>query len=284
MHSDKRLGKLFVVATPIGNLKDITLRALETLREVPIIACEDTRRALKLLNYYEIKGKKLIPYHEHNEERQAERLLSLLKEGKDVALISDAGTPAISDPGYRLVSLARREGIPVYPVPGASAVIAALSASGLPSDKFLFYGFLPRKEKGLKDALAEISRYPFTVVAYESPHRILKSLRVMEESLKDRKVGVYREITKVNEEFLLGTPKELLEKLERRGEIKGEIVLIFPPQEEQTIGGKGLEETLEKLKERGLSLKEAVKEAKKELNLPKREIYKAALKVFKSPQ
>lgn len=280
MHSGKGLGELYVVATPIGNLKDITLRALDVLREVPVIACEDTRRLLKLLNHFEIKGKKLIAYHEHNEEEAAERIVNLLKEGIDVALVSDAGTPTISDPGYRLVKRARDEGIKVVPVPGPSAVIAALSASGFPTDKFLFYGFLPRKEGKLKEALKEIISYPFTVVAYESPHRLERTLKALGELNQDVEIGLFREITKLNEEFLTGRPLELLRELKEKGKLKGEIVLLFPPG---SGGGEeaSAEELLELLKGKGYSMKEAVKEVKERLGLPKREVYSLALKVFK---
>jgi len=281
MRSGEGLGELFIVATPIGNLKDITLRALEVLRDVPAIACEDTRRVLKLLNHYKIGGKKLISYHEHNEKEAAEKIVNLLKEGVSVALVSDAGTPTISDPGYRLVKRAREEGIKVVPIPGASAVIAALSASGLPTDKFLFYGFLPRKEGKLREALKEIASYPFTVVAYEAPHRLERSLKVFGELYPEAQIGVYREITKLNEELLTGKPLEILKELKEKGKLKGEIVLLFPPQREREVKGADVGELLKELKEKGYSMKEAVKEVKERLNLPKREVYKEALEIFK---
>ena len=280
MHSGKGLGELYVVATPIGNLKDITLRALEVLKEVPVIACEDTRRALKLLSHFQISGKKLIPYHEHNEKESAEKVVKLLKDGTSVALISDAGTPTISDPGYRLVRKAWEEGIRVVPVPGPSAVIAALSASGLPTDKFLFFGFLPRKEAKLKEALKEIVSYPFTVVAYESPHRVERTLEVLSEVSPDRPIVVARELTKLNEEFIRGKPEEVLKKLVEGGKVKGEFVLLFPPSKEEKRE-INVEELLSELKREGLSMKEAVKKLREELKLPKREVYSKALKVFK---
>jgi len=282
MRGGERLGELFVVATPIGNLKDITLRALEVLKEVPVIACEDTRRALKLLNHYGIAGKKLISYHEHNEKEAAERILGLLKEGVSVALISDAGTPTISDPGYRLVKRAVEEGVRVVPVPGPSAVVTALSACGLPTDRFLFYGFLPRKEGKLKEALEEILSYPFTVVAYESPHRIERTLELLSGISPHRELVVARELTKLNEEFLTGAPGELLEELRRKGKIKGEFVLLFPPfRGEERSGELEVERALKELKEKGYSVKEAVKEVRERFNLPKREVYSRALKIFK---
>jgi len=282
MRGGKGLGELFVVATPIGNLKDFTLRALEVLKEVPVIACEDTRRTLKLLSHYGIEGKKLVAYHEHNEREAAERIVNLLKEGLSVALVSDAGTPTISDPGYRLVKRAREEGIKVVPVPGPSAVVAALSASGLPTDKFLFYGFLPRKEGRLKEALKEVASYPFTVVAYESPHRLERTLEVMGELYPEGEVGVYREITKLNEEFLFGKPLEVLKELKRGEKLKGEVVLLFPPEFGEEVKEEvNLEELLRELKEKGYPMKEAVREVKERFKLPKREVYKEALKIFK---
>ena len=283
MRGSEGLGELYVVATPIGNLKDITLRALEVLKEVPVIACEDTRRTLKLLSHYGIEGKKLIAYHEHNEREAEERIVNLLKEGLSVALVSDAGTPTISDPGYRLVKRAREEGIKVVPLPGPSAVVAALSASGLPTDRFLFYGFLPRKEGKLKEALKEIASYPFTVVAYEAPHRLKRTLEVLGELYPEAEVGVYRELTKLNEEFLFGKPSEVLKELKEEGKLRGEIVLLFPPE----FGGEEGEvevspaELLRELKEKGYSMKEAVKEVKERLSLPKREVYRQALEIFK---
>ncbi|WP_456455453.1 16S rRNA (cytidine(1402)-2'-O)-methyltransferase [Thermovibrio sp.] len=280
MHSSKGIGTLYVVSTPIGNLKDITLRALEVLKAVPVIACEDTRQTLKLLSHYGIQGKRLIPYHEHNEREASQKLITLLKEGNSVALVSDAGTPTISDPGYRLVKLCRKEGIKVVPVPGATAFVAALSASGFPTDKFLFYGFLPRKEGKLTEALKEISSLPYTVVSYESPHRLERTLELIDSLFPDWEVGVYKEITKVNEEFFKGRAKELLKELKEKGKLKGEFVLIFPPYGKEP-SAESVEEFLLSLKEEGYSLKEAVKAAKERFKLPKRELYSIALKLFK---
>ena len=280
MHSGKGIGTLYVVATPIGNLKDITLRALEVLRKVSVVACEDTRQTLKLLSHYGIKGKKLVPYHEHNEKEASRKLISLLKEGNDVALVSDAGTPTISDPGYRLVKLSREEGIKVVPVPGVSAFVAALSASGFPTDKFLFYGFLPRKEGKLKEALNEISSFPYTVVAYESPHRLERTLVLLNSLFPDWEIGLYKEITKLNEEFLKGKAGELLKELKEKGKLKGEFVLIFPPYGKSSLS-EGVEDFLLSLREEGYSLKEAVKLARERFKLPKRELYSLALKLFR---
>ncbi len=268
-------GTLYVVATPIGNLKDITLRALETLKNADIIAAEDTRRTKELLSAFNITGKKLISYHEHNEEEAAEKIINLLKAGNSICLVSDAGTPAISDPGFRVVKKAREENIKVVPIPGASAVIAALSASGFPSDKFLFYGFLPKKKKKRDEALTEIMQMPWTVVAYESPHRIEETLKAIHNLNPEKKIAVYREITKLHEEFLTGTAKEILKRLTP----KGEIVILFYPQKEEIIKIEP-EELLKKFREEGKTLKEAVKKTCQITGLKKNEIYKKALEIF----
>ncbi|ADY73632.1 Ribosomal RNA small subunit methyltransferase I [Desulfurobacterium thermolithotrophum DSM 11699] len=282
MHSSERIGKLYIVATPIGNLEDITFRALKVLKEVDLIACEDTRRTIKLLNYYKIPVKKLVPYHEHNERKVSKKLIKELLSGKDIALVSDAGTPCISDPGYRIVSLAREKKIDVIPIPGASAVIAALSASGFPTDRFLFVGFLPKKELQLKKTIKEISKLPYTVVAYESPHRLEKTLKILKEMIPEKKIGIYREITKLNEEFLEGNPGKLLNELTLEDKLKGEFVLLFYPskEEKENENEKSLDEILLQLKEEGNSLKTTVKEACQRTGLPKNEVYKRALELF----
>ncbi len=219
------MGKLFVIPTPIGNLKDITLRALEVLREVNYIACEDTRRTKILLNHYEIKGKKLISYYEPKEEKQIPRILKIL-EKEDVALVSDAGTPAVSDPGYRLIRRCIEEGVEVEVLPGPSAVITALVGSGLPTDRFVFLGFPPKK--GTKGFFEELKACEDTTfVLFESPKRILKTLSLMGEVFGDVEVCVARELTKIHEEYLRGTLSDVLGELEGRKSIKGEVVLIF---------------------------------------------------------
>ncbi len=278
MHSGKGVGTLYVVATPIGNLEDITLRAIRVLKEVDLIVCEDTRRTRKLLSHLKIEGKRLIPYHEHNEREQTGRVLSLLKEGQSVALVSDAGTPCISDPGFRLVRGAREEGIPVVPIPGASAVIAALSASGFPTDKFFFGGFLPRKEKALKEELLEAFGRPYTSIYYESPHRLERTLGVIADMFPDRELGVYREITKMNEEFLTGKADEILRELLSEGKLRGEIVILIPPGEKEPKSD--LDAVLRELLSKGFSVKEASKEAARLTGLPKREIYRRALELL----
>jgi len=220
------MGKLYVVATPIGNLKDITLRALEVLREVNFIACEDTRRTLILLNHYNIKDKKLISYYEPKESAQVPKVLKLL-EKEDVALVSDAGMPSISDPGYRLIKACVEKGIPVEVIPGPSAVLTALVGSGLPTDRFAFLGFLPRK--GLEKFFEEVKTYAdTTLIAFESPNRLVKSLQDMEKVYGGEvQVCVARELTKVHEEYIRGKLKDVLEDLQKRPEIKGEVVLLW---------------------------------------------------------
>ncbi|MFN4319875.1 MAG: 16S rRNA (cytidine(1402)-2'-O)-methyltransferase [Aquificaceae bacterium] len=220
------MGKLYVVATPIGNLKDITLRALEVLKEVNFIACEDTRRTLILLNHYNIKDKKLISYYEPKESVQVPKVLKLL-EKEDVALVSDAGMPSISDPGYRLIKACVEKGIPVEVIPGPSAVLTALVGSGLPTDRFAFLGFLPRK--GLEKFFEEVKTYTdTTLIAFESPNRLFKSLQDMEKVYGgDVQVCVARELTKVHEEYIRGKLKDVLENLQKRPEIKGEVVLLW---------------------------------------------------------
>ena len=214
------MGTLYLVATPIGNLDDMTLRAVHVLESVPLIAAEDTRHTLKLLNHFGL-GRPLISLHAHNEVRQLRTILDRLEE-HDVALVSDAGTPALSDPGVRLVSAAVAAGYPVVPVPGPSAVLAALVSSGLPTNQFTFLGFLPRKRGELERMLRDAGEAKRTFVCFESPHRLLKTLAIMHSVLGPRSLVVAREITKVHEEFLRGTPATLLEHFEKtppRGEL-----------------------------------------------------------------
>jgi 16S rRNA (cytidine1402-2'-O)-methyltransferase len=223
---------LYVVGTPIGNLEDITLRALRILREVDLIACEDTRQTQKLLNHYQIR-KRTVSYHEHNEMTRAAELIVEMEQGDSIALVTDAGTPAISDPGCRLISLAIRHHFPVVPVPGASAFLAALVASGLPSDSFRFSAFLPAKRGPRQAALERVKESPRTQIFYEAPHRILDTLEDVVEVLgPSRHVVIAREVTKVHEEFLRGPAVELLEQLRARGELKGEITLLVGKAED----------------------------------------------------
>jgi 16S rRNA (cytidine1402-2'-O)-methyltransferase len=220
------MGKLYVVGTPIGNLKDITFRAIEVLQSVNFIACEDTRRTSILLNHYKIEGKKLLSYYEPKESVQVPKIIKLL-EKEDVALVTDAGTPSISDPGYKLIRACIEKGIPVEVIPGPSAVITALVGSGLPTDRFTFVGFLPKK--GLNNFLEELKAYKdSTIIAFESPNRVLKSLEAIKETYGDNTtVCVARELTKLHEEYIRGRVVEVLEELNKRGEIKGEIVILW---------------------------------------------------------
>ena len=217
-------GKLFVVGTPIGNLEDITLRAIRILKEVDLIACEDTRRTQTLLNHFQIHTP-TVAYHDHNEMTRAPELVIQMEEGNSIALVTDAGMPVVSDPGFRLVHLAVRHNIPVVPVPGASAFVAALAACGLPVDRFRFLGFLPSKRAQRRSALEEQKPAPKTLVFYEAPHRILEMLKDVREILGDREVVLAREVTKVHEEFLRGTASALLARAKGRT-LKGEFTVL----------------------------------------------------------
>jgi len=220
------MGKLYVVGTPIGNLKDITFRAIEVLQSVNFIACEDTRRTSILLNHYKIEGKKLLSYYEPKESVQVPKIIKLL-EKEDVALVTDAGMPSISDPGYKLIRACIEKGIPVEVIPGPSAVLTALVGSGLPTDRFTFVGFLPKK--GLNNFLEELKAYKdSTIIAFESPNRVLKSLEAIKEVYgENTTVCIARELTKLHEEYIRGRAVEVLEELNKRGEIKGEVVILW---------------------------------------------------------
>jgi len=218
-------GVLYVVSTPIGNMEDITLRALRILREVDLIAAEDTRRTGLLLKHFEIQTP-LTSYFEGNELKKRGYILSKLKEDKNIALVSDAGTPGISDPGFRLIQLVIENEIPIVPIPGPSAVVTALSVSGLPTDSFLFKGFLPHKSKKRRDLLKELEEVRETLIFYESPHRISETLRDILEILGDREIGLTRELTKVYEEIMRGKVSEILNQVGDRT-LKGEITLVI---------------------------------------------------------
>jgi 16S rRNA (cytidine1402-2'-O)-methyltransferase len=269
-------GKLYVVATPIGNLEDITYRALRTLREVDLIACEDTRQTRKLLEHYEI-DKPTISYHDYNEQERARELVAKLQEGQSIAQVSDAGMPGISDPGYRVVKLAIEQGINVVPIPGASALVAALAASGLPTDAFEFRGFLPAKSGQRRTALESLRDVQQTIIFYEAPHRILETLHEIVEILgPQRKVVIARELTKIHEEFIRGTAAEVLKTLNSR-ELRGEITLLIGKAE--TAGHapkkKDLPTRLQEIMEsEQLDEKAAMKLLAKELGLSKSELYR----------
>src|ERR1700687_5997732 len=223
---------LYLVGTPIGNLEDISLRALRILKEVDMIACEDTRQTAKLLNHYGI-GSRTISYHQHNELTRSAALIMHLEQGKSIALVSDAGMPAVSDPGFRLVSLAIRHKIPVVPIPGASAFLSALVASGLPTDSFVFHGFLPSKLGQRRKLLEEIQHSTRTQIFYEAPHRLLGALEDVVDVLgAHRHVVVAREVTKMYEEFVRATAAEVLESFKKRDEVRGEVTLLVGRGEE----------------------------------------------------
>jgi 16S rRNA (cytidine1402-2'-O)-methyltransferase len=272
---------LYIVSTPIGNLEDITLRALNVLKEVDLIACEDTRTSKKLLSRYQIQ-KPLTSYHEHNEIEKAKELLSLLQEGKSVALITDAGTPGVSDPGFRIVKLASENGIQVIPIPGASAAIAAISISGLPTSSFTFLGFPPKQNKKLIEYLERVKGYPETLIFYESPKRVIKTLEAITEVFGDRNASISREITKMYEETLRGFLSEIKSTLESRDSLKGEFVLVVvgDTREKADFDSKTIDDLLHYLKKEGHSLKDAVKQVATDSGVSKSKIYKKALQIW----
>ena len=269
-------GKLYVVGTPIGNLEDMTFRAIRTLKEVDVIACEDTRRTQKLLNHFSIPTR-TISYHEHNEMTRAPELIIDLEQGSQIALVADAGMPVISDPGYRLVKLAIRHSIPVVPVPGASAFLAALAAAGLPVDKFRFLGFLPARRLARQKALREVVDSPKTLVFYEAPHRVTEMLADVAEILGDPSVVVAREVTKVYEEFLRGSASDVLARLKRKP-VKGEITVMVGPRESPDgnhAGKATLGADLARImKERGLDERSALKILARDRRISKSEEYR----------
>jgi 16S rRNA (cytidine1402-2'-O)-methyltransferase len=270
--------KLYLVATPIGNLEDITLRALRVLKEVDLIACEDTRQTQKLLNHYGIE-KRTVSYHEHNEMTRAAELIVDVERGASIALVTDAGMPGISDPGFRLITLAIRHHVPVVPIPGATAFLAALVASGLPTDSFRFSGFLPPKRGKRREVLENILGSPRTQVFYEAPHRLLETMEDIVQVLGlNRQVVIAREVTKLHEEFLRGRAGELLERLQQHGEIKGEITLLIGKSEDtiQTAAAKvGVRSRLKQIMtEEQVDEKAALKKVAKELGVSKSEAYR----------
>ena len=271
---------LYLVATPIGNLEDITLRALRVLKGVDLIACEDTRQTQKLLNHYGITTR-TISYHEHNEMTKAAELVVDLEGGAKIALVTDAGMPGISDPGFRLTSLAIRHQVPVIPIPGASAFLAALVASGLPTDSFRFSGFLPAKRGERRTLLESVSNSPRTQVFYEAPHRVLEALQDVIEVLgPERHVVVAREVTKLHEEFLRGRAAEILEILKSRGNVKGEITLLIAKADETTsqpltdARASVRQRVSQIMSEEKVDEKAALKKVAKELGVSKSEAYR----------
>jgi len=268
-------GTLYIVATPIGNLEDITLRAIRTLKEVDIIAAEDTRHTQTLLRHFSINTP-LTSYHEHNERAKAGQLVARLERGQSIALVSDAGTPAISDPGYRLIIEAIRMRIPVVPIPGPSALIAALSASGLPTDGFNFRGFLPSRKRERRSKLQELRGDRYSIVVYETPHRLKESLDDIREILGDRGMVLAREVSKVHEEFLRGRISEVIAEVSQR-QIRGEVTLVIegcsvsdPPSEDV------LSEEIARLIADGMRVKEVAEVLGEKYGYSKRQIYALA--------
>jgi len=281
MSETKEKGVLYVVATPIGNLEDITYRAVRILREVDLIACEDTRQTRKLLEHYGIE-KPTVSYHDYNEQERAQELVAKLQQGLSVAQVSDAGMPGISDPGYRVVKLAIEQGSRVAPIPGPSALIAALAASGLPTDAFEFRGFLPAKSGQRRTALESLRDVQHTVIFYETPHRILESLQELAAIPgAERQVVVARELTKLHEEFIRGTAKEIHKSLEGR-ELRGEITLLIGKAETADHGTreKNLPTRLKEIMQlERLDEKAALKVLAKEQGLSKSELYRELQRV-----
>jgi 16S rRNA (cytidine1402-2'-O)-methyltransferase len=269
-------GRLYVVATPIGNLEDITLRALRVLKEVDAIAAEDTRHTQKLLAHYNIRTP-LVSYHEHNEKSKARELVDELKSGKTIALVTDAGTPTISDPGYRLIVEAIGADIGIVPIPGASAVATALAASGLPTDRFVFEGFLSAKQKERRARLQELSGEARTLVFYEAPHRLLESLGDMRNLLGDREIVIARELTKLHEEFFRGALSAAIEKFSATG-ARGEITLLVQGVRESTaISVERLKAEIGQLKAQGLRVKEIAEMLGEKYAVAKRDVYRLAI-------
>ncbi len=288
MNKNKDGGILYICGTPIGNLEDITLRALKILKEVKLIAAEDTRHTKKLLNHYQINTK-VTSYYEYNKFKKSTYLVEILKNGQDIALVSDAGMPGISDPGYVLVNLALKNNIKIIPIPGVSALITALVVSGLPTDKFVFEGFLPRRIKERKRYFKSIENEERTIIFYEAPHRLKRTLKDMLEIWGDRKIVIARELTKMYEEIIRGKLSRVLSEINTK-DIKGEITLVV----QGGIKKKGndiidflkneciMEEYLKKLKNQGYSNKDIIKIALEKLDIPKNLIYKKLLEIKNS--
>jgi 16S rRNA (cytidine1402-2'-O)-methyltransferase len=266
-------GTLYIVATPIGNLEDITLRALRILKEVDWIACEDTRQTRKLLEHFGI-AKPMMSYYEHNEAARAAELVERMMTGASVALVTDAGTPLVSDPGYRLVQAAIAASIRVVPIPGPSAAVGALSAAGLPTDAFRFCGFLPPKSSQRRKTLEQLKPETCTLIFYETPHRILEALEDVAAVMGPRPVVVARELTKLHEEFLRGTAAEVRAELASRPSVKGEITLLIGKSEALEVADTPLEEAVRVAEQEGLPRMEAIKHVARQRGLSKREVYR----------
>jgi len=281
-------GTLYIVSTPIGNLQDMSARAVKVLKDADLIACEDSRHTKKLLSHFGINTT-LTSYHEHNELSKSKKLIEELAQGKNIALVTDAGTPCVSDPGYRIVNLAVKNLVKVVPVPGPSSVFAALAASGLPSDKFLFLGFLPKTKRQVEKLFEPHANEPYTLIIFESPKRIKKSLGYLLESLGNRKAVLCRELTKLYEEILYGSLKELAETIAERDSVKGEITVVIEGlKEDESVSSEDKEAVvsnrLKTLNNLGLSLKDSVKVVCKDYNISKKEVYDKALIIWGNQQ
>jgi len=271
-------GQLFIVPTPIGNLEDITLRALRVLKEVDLIAAEDTRHTQHLLNHYGIRTS-LTSYHEYNEREKAQTLVDRIKNGASIALVSDAGTPAIADPGFRLVVAAIAAGVQIVPLPGATALATVLSASGLPTDRFFFEGFLPAKKTARKAKLQALREETATLVFYEAPHRLLETLNDMHQLLGDRQLVVAREVSKVHEEFLRGAVSDIISQLVDR-EVKGEITLVVHGATgEARVSEAQLRTEIRRLTGEQVGVKQIAELLGERYGLAKREVYRLALEI-----
>lgn len=272
-------GTLYVVSTPIGNLEDLTYRAVRVLSEVDIVACEDTRHSQKLLHHYGIKTK-TVSYHEHNERDRAEELLASIKSGQDVAVVSDAGTPGISDPGFRVVRMALEAGLRVVPIPGPTALISALVASGLPSDEFFFAGFLPARSGARRTRLADLAAIPSTLVFYEAPHRIVASLEDAREILGEREAVVARELTKLHEEIVRGRLSELANRFSQGAqEPRGEMVVVIDRNviagsDEETKPGYSVAAIVSSFEAEGFDARSALKKSARQLGISRDEAYR----------
>ena len=275
-------GKLYICGTPIGNLDDITFRAVKTLENVDLIAAEDTRRTEKLLNHFKIDNK-MTSYHEHNEREKAKKLITELKDGYDIALVSDAGMPGISDPGLILIQKAIKQGIEIIPVPGPTALIPALVVSGIQTDKFSFLGFVPRKGKEREEFIQEIALEEKTVIFYESPYRVKKIFKDLSEKIPERKAALVREITKIHEEKIYGTITEIKDKIDSV-EIKGEIVVVVEgrtkkePDKESWTELSVLEH-VQLFMDNGYTKKEAIKKVAEVREIQKKKVYKEAIQI-----
>lgn len=266
-------GKIYLVATPIGNLEDITLRALRILKEVDLIAAEDTRNTLKLLNHFEI-SKPLISYHRHNEEIKVDNLIEKAKQGQNIAVVSDAGTPGISDPGEVIVKEAIKENIEVIPIPGACAAINALIASGLDTTQFAFFGFLPLNKKLRKEKLEEIKNEQKTIIIYEAPHKLTNTLQDLKQIVENRKIVLARELTKIHEEFIRENIEDIISKSDS---LKGEMIILIEgtmkKERENPLNELTLGEHYEFYKKQGLDKKDIIKNIAKDRGVNKNEIY-----------